>query len=508
MEMACHHAIGWATPVHVVDLYAEFRVLTNDIWLPHGSGLLGALAYFGREDGRVAEKAVNRALALRGEPYTPAEWKQLVAYCREDVNDAEWLFSRVSIDEPRSLVRGRSTKALASYWQRGVPLDRRAYDGVIHYRAEILHEAVLAANKTFCVFDKRDILKQDLLEAEAKRLGIPWPRTSSGRLAQDADTLAELAAVYPEVEALAEEMKDRAQLKRPNITMAADGRNRVDLHPFGTDTGRSRHKNDFLFVNSSWLHHLAKPPRGYGLASSDFVREEIGIAAIQANDAAMLAAYESAEDLYIAAARQFGLVRDCAGAAEIKAARARAKTVMLASGYRSGAETLAARLRCTIVEAEDALARHRQTYHAFWKHADAVIEHAASTETLSTPMGWRITLRGNDLRPAKLQNWPIQATGADILLIAVSLAVERGVEVCATVHDSIIYQGEAREMRDVVATVEQAMCEASAACLGGYELRVESKVFAYPRRYQPDKGRALWHKALRVLRRHGIEIEE
>jgi hypothetical protein len=112
------------------------------------------------------------------------------------VNDAEWLFSRMPIDETRSLVRGRSTKALASYWQRGVPLDRRAYDGVIHYRAEILHEAVLAANKTFCVFDERDILKQDLLEAEARRLGIPWPRTPSGRLAQDADTLAELAAAY------------------------------------------------------------------------------------------------------------------------------------------------------------------------------------------------------------------------------------------------------------------------------------------------------------------------
>src|SRR5262249_25449575 len=151
----------------------------------------------------------------------------------------EWLFSRMPIDEPRALVRGRSTKALASYWQRGVPLDRRAYGGVIRYRAEILHEAILAVNKTFCVFDERDILKQDRLEAEAKRLRIPWPRTSSGRLAQDADTLAELAAVYPEVEALAEEMKDRAQLKRPNITMATDGRNRADLHPFGTDTGRS-----------------------------------------------------------------------------------------------------------------------------------------------------------------------------------------------------------------------------------------------------------------------------
>ncbi|HJZ55301.1 MAG TPA: hypothetical protein VKE74_10100, partial [Gemmataceae bacterium] len=41
-ELGCHLALGWPMPARVLDLYAEFRNLTNGRPVPHGSGLLGA----------------------------------------------------------------------------------------------------------------------------------------------------------------------------------------------------------------------------------------------------------------------------------------------------------------------------------------------------------------------------------------------------------------------------------------------------------------------------------
>src|SRR6266446_4451690 len=46
-EWGCHLSLGWRLPYHVLDLYAEFRCLTNGKMLPCGKGLLGALTYFG-----------------------------------------------------------------------------------------------------------------------------------------------------------------------------------------------------------------------------------------------------------------------------------------------------------------------------------------------------------------------------------------------------------------------------------------------------------------------------
>jgi DNA polymerase-1 len=46
-EMDCFHVLGWAPPVNVLDLFPEFRCLTNGLRLAHGSGLLGALIHYG-----------------------------------------------------------------------------------------------------------------------------------------------------------------------------------------------------------------------------------------------------------------------------------------------------------------------------------------------------------------------------------------------------------------------------------------------------------------------------
>ena len=48
-EIGCHLALGWPVPARVLDLYAEFRCMTNGVSVPSGSGLIGALVYHGLE---------------------------------------------------------------------------------------------------------------------------------------------------------------------------------------------------------------------------------------------------------------------------------------------------------------------------------------------------------------------------------------------------------------------------------------------------------------------------
>ena len=86
-ELWCHLALDWLMPANVLDLFVEFRVLTNGLPLPCGNGLLGALAYFGMDGIDVVEKAEMRNLAMRGGPWSKEERQALLDYCESDVRE-------------------------------------------------------------------------------------------------------------------------------------------------------------------------------------------------------------------------------------------------------------------------------------------------------------------------------------------------------------------------------------------------------------------------------------
>jgi len=112
----------------LLDLYVEFRNLTNGKPPPAGSSLLGALVYHGLDAMDAAEKKEMRELVLRGGPWTAEEQAQLLAYCEEDVDALARLLPRMAarIDLPRALLRGRFMKAAARIEDCGVPVDTTA----------------------------------------------------------------------------------------------------------------------------------------------------------------------------------------------------------------------------------------------------------------------------------------------------------------------------------------------------------------------------------------------
>jgi len=72
-ELGCFKALGWPMPLNVLDLFVEFRNRTNGLTTPAGSGLVGALTYFGLDNIGTIEKDDMRSLVLRGGPWSQGE---------------------------------------------------------------------------------------------------------------------------------------------------------------------------------------------------------------------------------------------------------------------------------------------------------------------------------------------------------------------------------------------------------------------------------------------------
>ena len=79
-EMQCFMALGWPRPENLIDLFAEFRRLTNGQHLADGKGLVGALWYFGLERLVPAQKDEMRQLILSGGPWSEAQQTAILDY--------------------------------------------------------------------------------------------------------------------------------------------------------------------------------------------------------------------------------------------------------------------------------------------------------------------------------------------------------------------------------------------------------------------------------------------
>ncbi len=91
-ELGCCLSLGWPMPTRVLDLYVEFRCLTNGRTIPGGSGLLGALAFYGLDCMESAEKQTMRELAMRAGPYSPELADRIAGLLPNDVDALPKLF--------------------------------------------------------------------------------------------------------------------------------------------------------------------------------------------------------------------------------------------------------------------------------------------------------------------------------------------------------------------------------------------------------------------------------
>ena len=93
----------------------------------------------------------------------------------------------------------------------------------------------------------------------------------------------------------------------------------------------------------------------------------------------------------------------------------------------------------------------------------------------------------------------MQANGAEMLRLACCLATERGVEVCAPVHDAILICAPIDRIEHDVAEMRAAMAEASRAVLDGFEIRTDANIVRYPDRYMDERGAVMWQRVMQLL---------
>lgn len=502
-EWNCFQALGWPLPTACLDLYAEFRCHTNNRFT-QGSGLLGALCFFGLSGITADEKDDMRRLILSGGPWSMTERTAILDYCQSDVDATAALLTamvqRQTLDIPRAMWRGRYTQAVARMETRGVPLDTTTLAHLQERGEAIQARLIERVDQAYGVFEAGSF-RVALFEQYLNRQSIPWPRLPSGALALDDDTFKEQARTYPQLTALRELRASLGQLRLNQLAVGSDGRNRCLLSPFRSITGRNQPSNAcFIFGPATWIRSLIQPPPGYGLAYIDWSQQEFGIAAALSKDAQMMAAYQSG-DPYLAFAKQAGAVPATATKQSHKAERDKFKACVLAVQYGMGAESLALRINQPPIYARRLLELHRQTYRQFWRWSDAVEDTALLKGRLWTAYGWRVHY-GSDARkinPRAIRNFPMQANGAEMLRLACVLAADAGIELCAPVHDAILIQAPVEALEARVGEMQSWMRVASENVLGGFSLASDAVFVRYPSRYQDERGTAMWATVWELL---------
>lgn len=506
-EFSCFRALGWPLPANTLDLFAEFRVLTNGKRLPHGNNLLGAARHYGIDTICAEEKETMRDLVMSGGPWSGKERAAILDYCASDVELLRPLLTAMAPELTatsqrlgHAVWRGRYMGAVATMEHNGVPIDTRTLDVINENWLDVQDKLIIEVDRDYGVYDGRTF-KMDRFAAYLAANGIPWPRLDTGRLALDDSTFREMSRAYPKVAVLRELRHALGELRLNSLAVGSDGRNRTLLSPFRSKTGRNQPSNSkAIFGTAVWVRGLIKPEPGTALAYLDFSSQEFAIAASLSGDEKMWRAYESG-DPYLQFAKDAGLAPQDATKDRHEAVRDRCKAIVLGVQYGMSAHGMAHRAGILAAEARELLQLHREHYRSFWNWAENNVNNVLAGAVLSTPMGWQFRQgRGTEGNPRSILNWPMQSTGADILRLSCVRLMEAGVKICAPVHDAILIEAPRHVLHEHVELSKSIMQQACRDLLGGQACRVDAALIEPPGRYMDAKrGLAMWNTVMRSV---------
>jgi DNA polymerase I-like protein with 3'-5' exonuclease and polymerase domains len=300
-------------------------------------------------------------------------------------------------------------------------------------------------------------------------------------------------------------------MRKIKLAVGADGRNRTVLWPFKAKTSRTQPKaSQWIFSPAVWLRSLIKPAPGQAVAYIDYSAMEFMIAAVLSDGHCgatntMLDMYLSG-DSYLSFAKRIGAVPATATKRSHEKERERHKNMLLSVQYGISAESLAGRLGVSSFEAHEMLNQHHELFGQYWKWSDDWVAHSLQTGVMQTAFEWkcRIGIVESLVNVRSIRNWPVQATGADILRIACILMVRHGIKLLGSVHDAVLIEAPVDRIERDAALARECMRRASrivlnAAADGPHELRTDAKIIRYPDRYNDKRGEEIWTYVLRHL---------
>ncbi|HEV2901127.1 MAG TPA: DNA polymerase [Pseudaminobacter sp.] len=502
-EMSAFLSLHWPLPRRLLDLYTEYRVLANGRQAVK-RGLLDVAAAFGLAHMASAEKTAMRDRILAGPPFTPAEKVAILNYCAADVDLLVALLPKMlpgivgrEKGLGRALFRGRYMQAVARMERTGIPVDVDLLSALNTHWNTIKRTLIAEVDSRYGVFEG-ETFKQAKLEALVERMRIAWPRTETGRLSVEENVFREMTRKHPELDELRELLVTLGQMRLFELPVGRDGRNRCLLSPFGAITGRNTPSSKkYIFGPATWMRSLIKPAPGRAIAYCDWTSQEVAIAAVLSGDERLLKVVRDG-DPYLGFARLAGLAPEDATKATHGKVRDFCKMLFLGVSYGMGEETLAGHLGRSTAEARQLLRLYRETFAGLTAWTERQCDRATLAGRTETVFGWPLIVTAAT-KPTTLRNFPIQATGAEILRLACCLATERNINVCGPVHDALLIEDSADRIGRAVNDVRECMDEASRIVLNGLAVKVDVKIIRYPDRYHDGRGKALFEKVSRLL---------
>ena len=158
---------------------------------------------------------------------------------------------------------------------------------------------------------------------------------------------------------------------------------------------------------------------------------------------------------------------------------------------------LAIKAQTSLREARELLRLHRQTYGRFWKWNESTVTTALFRGEMRAVFGWHMSV-GRDANFRSLQNWPMQANGAEMMRIAAIVATETGIEVCAPVHDAFLISAPIDRIDEDVTKMREIMAKAG-RLVTGIEVRTDVKIVRSPDRYMDERGAPIWNQVMGLL---------
>jgi ATP-dependent protease HslVU (ClpYQ) peptidase subunit len=503
-----------------------------------------------------ARKDEMRRLVLERREWSDAEFASILDYCWSDVAPLPDLLDRIVAEHARlhspwlrehALQRGEYLKASAilQHRSRGIPVDVPWLNRIFRHRDAIRARLAEECNRYYGYDLYRRVHKTVSVDPvtrvrncevsysfqhaglESYLLTQPfseeWPRTETGRLKLDADTLDDLAKDW---RCLKEFERTKATLAQLNNTglldlLTEDGHIRAESVPFWTKTGRNQPmaSKGFLFNLPPWLRSIIRPKPGWVLLQADWRKQEPGIAVALSGDAKMAEAYRS-KDLYLTLAKLAGAVAEDAdpAAPHTRMMRQSFKALVLGLGFGMGKKGLARRLYADlnggdekVITREEARDRaselydwHKGTFTEYWEYLEDRVREAHEEGHLWSQDGWVYFVEPYT-RETQLLNYDMQSNGAVMLREAVKiLAYETDLDVVASLHDAIYIQCREEDAEEAGVALVRAMQRAARKVVGeAVEIGVGLTLYTHEEGYRDSRG----DKTLEIVRRLLDEID-
>jgi hypothetical protein len=245
--------------------------------------------------------------------------------------------------------------------------------------------------------------------------------------------------------------------------VGSDGRVRPYFNIYKAQSSRSQPKaTGFIPLKAAWMRALIVPPKGKMLVGLDYGSQEFLLAGLEAEDKAMITAYESG-DVYLWAGKQWGVIPKSATKETHGLERDKCKGAVLGIGYGLGADGLARNIeqntgvKTSYDEALQYIRNYDNTFYKYTEWKVKMLDQYRRKGFWKLPDGWYMW--GDNDNDRSVKNCPIQGLGACIMRKAVALAQDAGLNITYTLHDALYMECDLYDFA-AVRKLHQCMDEA------------------------------------------------